>query len=427
MKSDNELNRWEQGRPPGRAREWAFSGESTLNPSARHRPWGLPAAACLAAAALLAAPAGARSAAPPRDNTAQESQIGREVSAEIDASAPLSADSSAVARLQRIADALAPLTDRPLIRYRVQLIDSPIPNAFAIPGGYIYFTSGLLRDARSDDELAGVMAHEIAHNERQHAITRMQRGSTRALRIADLLSLGVLLATGGGEWGQAARLGVGALTQSVLNAYSIEDETDADDRALRTLVRSPYNPVGFLTFMERMASVRNQVLEEEMGIFRTHPFSGDRVLRARKFLEDRGIPLKRRPVNGAPAPRWGLAERGGEKLPALLYEGSPLFFVAAPDSGDSRVGETLDALRLLLNREVPADSMWVEAGAGGGAALVAAAGRVAISAEDARVNAAPAESVASRLRDSLEGIRQRDRREVGLIYYLIGSEKKRNP
>lgn len=375
-----------------------------------------------AAGLLAVGPAGA--AAPPRGNTPQELEIGREVSAEIDATAPLSADSAAVQRLQHIADVLAPLTDRPLIRYQVKLIESGIPNAFAVPGGHIYFTTELLRDAHSDDELAGVMAHEIGHNEGQHAITRMERGTTRALRFADLLSLGILLATGGGEWGQAARLGVGALTQSVLNAYSIEDETDADDRALHTLVRSPYNPVGFLTFMERMASVRNQVLEESMGIFRTHPFSGDRVLRARRFLLSQGIPLMRRAVNGAPAPAWGLTERDGEKVPAVLYEGSALYFLAEADSSDAQVSANLAVLRRFLDREVPADSMWVEADAGGGAMLVADAGRVAISAEDARMNAAPAESVASHLRERLEGIRQRDRRGVGLLYYLIGAEKE---
>ena len=358
--------------------------------------------------------------APPRGSTERELEIGREVTQELDQVVELLEDPESCSKLEGMCAVLAVRTKRPLVHYQVKVFESHAANAFILPGGFIYVTSALLDSVRSDHELAGIMAHEIAHNVNQHSIKRMDRGSTKALRLAELVSMGLLIFTGGGQWGQAAHLGIGALTQSVMSAYSIEDEKEADFDGLRTMLGTEYNPVGFLTFLEREANLRNQFLEDYMGFYRTHPFSGDRVLRARRFLEGEGVPIKRRLVNGAPEPEYGLHLRDGDKTPAVLYEGEPLFLLGDPDSTSPSLVRNLQALDWILDQEVPAGEMRVTELPSGGARLDAGGAVVELTPEDARANGlAPAELAAS-IRDRLEAYRERARRQTAILYYLIG-------
>ena len=104
-----------------------------------------------------------------------EKRVGAEAIAQVEKEFKLLDDAEAKARIQEIVSKIVPYTQRPNINYDVRLLDTDIANAFSLPGGTIYVTRGLLDEVQSDDELAGVLAHEIGHNCTWDALTQAER------------------------------------------------------------------------------------------------------------------------------------------------------------------------------------------------------------------------------------------------------------
>lgn len=116
----------------------------------------------------------------PPGSTPREIELGEEAANDISKAVVLVDDPEAVAKIQTMLDEIAAVTSRPDVEYRAHIVDSPLVNAFVVPGGWVYVTKGLLDDVESDDELAGVLCHEIAHNVNQHAIQQMRNKIGRA-------------------------------------------------------------------------------------------------------------------------------------------------------------------------------------------------------------------------------------------------------
>lgn len=159
-------------------------------------------------------------------------------------------------------------------------------NAFAAPGGYIAVNTGLIRATRNESELAGVLAHEIAHIT-QHHIQRSIEDASKMAPLAALVMLGAVLASqGSSNSGDAAPAiiagGMGAMAQRQIN-FTRKDESEADRIGIETLAKAGFNPegmAGFFSRMERLLRPGNGG-DQTPDLLRTHPVNSERISEAK--------------------------------------------------------------------------------------------------------------------------------------------------
>ncbi len=182
------------------------------------------------------------------------------------------------------------LHDRQL---QLVVVDNPTINAFAVPGGIVGVHNGLVHQAETEDELAAVLAHEIAHLSQRHfSRQREQAQSQSSLTIAGLMAAIALAATAGSDAGLAAMTATQAAAQDSRLRYSRANESEADRIGLRTLVASGRDPHAAADMHERMlASHRLYSTNRLPEFLRTHPLSEKRVadMRNRARAERRVI------------------------------------------------------------------------------------------------------------------------------------------
>jgi hypothetical protein len=166
-------------------------------------------------------------------------------------------------------------------------------NAFSLPGGYIYVYEGLIKFAQSDDEIAGVLAHEISHAAFRH-IDALAREQSKLSTATLPLILGAIL-TGRADIIGGAILGSQLVTQSFTSTWSVKAEKSADFGGFQYLLKSKYNPTGMLTFMERLAQEErtNPAASIDWGIYRTHPPGRERAEALTHDMEEAKIPIQR--------------------------------------------------------------------------------------------------------------------------------------
>ncbi|AWK87821.1 peptidase [Azospirillum thermophilum] len=197
------------------------------------------------------------------------------------------------AYVEGIGRRLAATTERANEPWTFTVLDSDVINAFALPGGYVYITRGLIALAKDEAEVAGVLAHEIGHVTAHHSAQRQQQQT-----IAGLLAAGVGMVLGNPELGQLAGLGGSAVVAS----YSRAQELEADSLGVETLVRAGYDPFAMATFLETMRrygqleGLRSGKGESGFDFFASHPATEDRVWKAADLARARP-PGGRRPVD----------------------------------------------------------------------------------------------------------------------------------
>ena len=143
---------------------------------------------------------------------------------------------------------LARTVERREFKYKFTLLNSGIVNAFALPGGYIYISRGLLALAENEAEVAGVLAHELGHINALHHGRRQGSETIAGLIIA---GAGIAASAAGVGNNQIGQLG-SAVAQSVLRGYSREHELESDSLALRYMTRAGYDPRAMVDFLEKM-------------------------------------------------------------------------------------------------------------------------------------------------------------------------------
>lgn len=164
-------------------------------------------------------------------------------------------------------------------RVDLVIVDNPTINAFAVPGGVIGVNSGLLLYAQTEDELATVLAHEIAHLSQRHFSRRVEfQQANRPLNLAAMLAGFVLLATAGGEAGMAALSAAQAAAQDSALRYSRSNESEADRVGMQTLVEAGFDPHAAPAMFERMLQTTRYAGSNRVPEFlRTHPLSENRI------------------------------------------------------------------------------------------------------------------------------------------------------
>ncbi|MFN3700371.1 MAG: M48 family metalloprotease [Alphaproteobacteria bacterium] len=181
------------------------------------------------------------------------------------------------AYVQEIGTKVTRDTERPDVQYRFFVLDSPIVNAFALPGGYIYLSRGLLALANNEAEMASVLGHEAGHITGRHSAERYSRGVVTGLGVG-------ILAAAIDRGGASQALGIGA--DLYLKSYSRAQEHEADSLGIRYMAQSGYDPLASASFLQslQMATEFEAQLDgrqqASMSYFSTHPATSERVQRA---------------------------------------------------------------------------------------------------------------------------------------------------
>lgn len=182
---------------------------------------------------------------------------------------------------------LARISQRPDLPYEFKVVNDSTPNAFALPGGFIAISRGLLAALENEAQLAAVLGHELGHVTARHSVQAMQRGSLLNLGLAVLGGV-----TGQGGYGIAAQQ-AGQLAAGLLeNTYSREQERESDRLGVDYLVLAGYNPQGAVQLQEYFYRKVEQGAEPMWlaGLFRTHPFSKERMLDLKQYVAERYAP-----------------------------------------------------------------------------------------------------------------------------------------
>jgi hypothetical protein len=264
-----------------------------------------------------------------------EGDIGRSAVEELEKKFKLVEDSPALVRLAGIVRKLRPVTQRPQQGYELKVVDSKAINAFSLPGGFIYFTQGLLEAVESEDELAAVAGHEMAHVCLAHSRRLMSKDEKYQRILGSLLVLSILSNAEGIDAGAIATVG-GLVAQDALNHYGREAEFEADHEAVLYLKESGgYNPVAVLTVVEGLARMEGSQANPEMGVFQTHPYGKQRVEAVREELEALGIPIERRRVTRSLVAEAAQVVKEGREMGELRLNGRLVFQPAAEVDGAS--------------------------------------------------------------------------------------------
>ena len=279
---------------------------------------------------------------PPRGATATEIKQGDEAAAELEKDKkikfldPKSSPAAKITldKLNAVAKKLGAASPRPDVPYVVRVIEDKDINAFTLPGGRIYMYRGLLDFAASDDEIAGILAHEIGHNTRLHAL----RGAklNKKFGWVNLLALAGIIAGASGNntrGNQNNGANIAQFSQyllvGIMNGYGVGFEKEADKAAIPMMEKAGYNPSALVTFMERL-ELRNQRMPQvNLGIFQTHPPSKERALAARDEIESEGIEFAPREVSGA---IQAVASEKDGRWQVALGEVTLLELAPAPDA-----------------------------------------------------------------------------------------------
>lgn len=207
-------------------------------------------------------------------STDKEVEIGRGIAATIAGRFPVSHDTLLTAYLNLVGLTVAGEAPRPDIAYRFAVLETPLVNAFAAPGGYVFITRGALELLRSESELAAVLAHEVGHVNRRHVIEQIRRADFMR-EMSDQTGI-----TG-------ERLGrvVGQGSNVLFTGLSRTDELEADSIGFELAASAGYHPGGLAAFIGRLESRREGPARE---LFATHPLPAERLAHLAVLAQRRG-------------------------------------------------------------------------------------------------------------------------------------------
>ncbi|MFY9944076.1 MAG: M48 family metalloprotease [Desulfobacterales bacterium] len=203
-------------------------------------------------------------------------------------------DSMANAYVREIgAKVLAALPSQPF-NYQFYIIREDVYNAFATPAGHIYINSGLIAAMETEEELAGILGHEIAHVVCRHISQKIERSKKVQLGTLAGVAAGVLLGIGGaGSAASALTVGSMAAGQSAMLAYSREDEIQADQIGLKVLNEAGYSGQGIIDVLKKMRAKQWYDSQQVPNYLMTHPATEDRIAYVDRWVahQEAGAPL----------------------------------------------------------------------------------------------------------------------------------------
>ncbi len=212
----------------------------------------------------------------------QEIEMGREADEQVSSSLGLVDDPELQAYVSELGLRMAASSERPQLPWSFKVVDDPIVNAFALPGGFIYVTRGILAHFGTEAELAGVLGHEIGHVTAKHSVNQMSRQQLQQT----VLGVGMVFSETVREYGGIASAGL----QLMNLRYSRGDESESDELGLRYITRLGYDPEAMIGVFRMLAEVGGggggRIPQWQL----THPYPENRESDIRQRIAEAGIP-----------------------------------------------------------------------------------------------------------------------------------------
>jgi predicted Zn-dependent protease len=250
----------------------------------------------------------------------EEEELAREFIKVVKSNYKLISDPMVVEYVNNVGKKILAVMPEQYFNYRFYIIREEVYNAFAGPGGHIFINSGLFLAMETEEELAGIIAHEIAHVLCRHISEKIERSKKIGLATLAGVVAGAFLGAGGAsEVANAVTLGSIAAAQSANLAYSREDEIQADQIALKYLSAAGYGREGLLSVLKKIRSKQWFGSEQIPSYLSTHPASEDRMAYIGTWIE-----IHPENVRPADSERFGFAHTRlfalhGDKDAALRY------------------------------------------------------------------------------------------------------------
>jgi predicted Zn-dependent protease len=206
----------------------------------------------------------------------RELELGDQLSRDLEASLHLMEDPLVVSYVSEVAERIARQSETRL-PVRVRVIDSSVLDAYSLPGGYLYITTGMLLETGSEAELAVILSHEIAHVACRHATRQMTRG-----QLMNYFSMMLLFVSG--PVGMALQQGVSVAFPLSFLKFTRGAELEADTVGLSYMYASGYDPAAAIAFFERVESRQKEKHPGIVRIFSTHPVTKDRLAAISRVL-----------------------------------------------------------------------------------------------------------------------------------------------
>ena len=206
----------------------------------------------------------------------KEIQMGKSYAQQVEASVKLVQDPVVTEYVNRIGQNLVRNSDAK-VPFTIKVIDSDEINAFALPGGFFYVNSGLILAADNESELAGVMAHEIAHVAARHATRQMTRAQYANFATIPLIFVG-------GGIGYAAYNAMSLALPLTFLSFSREFEAQADYLGLEYMYKTGYDPQSFIAFFEKVEAKEKKKPGTLAKAFSTHPPTPDRIEKSQQEI-----------------------------------------------------------------------------------------------------------------------------------------------
>jgi predicted Zn-dependent protease len=208
----------------------------------------------------------------------KEIALGKQMAQEVERQAKIVDDPIVAEYVNRVGQNLVRNSDAK-VPFTIKVIDSEEINAFALPGGFFFVNTGIVQNADNEAEMAGVMAHEIAHVAARHGTRQATRG--------DLVNYGSIpLIFLGGWTGYAIRQGMGLAIPMGFLSFSRGFESEADLLGLEYMYKAGYDPESFVDFFEKVQSQEKRKPGTMSKVFSTHPPTDDRIKAAQKNIQE---------------------------------------------------------------------------------------------------------------------------------------------
>ena len=199
-------------------------------------------------------------------------------------------DADKTAYLRQVGNRLVTGLENPLFEYQFHLVQDPSPNAFALPGGYLYVTTGLIPILESEDELACILGHEIVHSNNRHSVKQLKKSIfPKMLEIPGNL-IGVISP----NLGTLFNAPIETSNSLLFASYGRSAETEADEEGIQLAAKAGYNPNAMISSLARLSKTVEVATqqEERKSYFNDHPYTPDRIEAIQSQISELNWPEK---------------------------------------------------------------------------------------------------------------------------------------